>query len=50
MNIFGKHIDTGYYFNTVKDGITTLDHTFINYETKVEQYVIYADCLLTKNT
>ena len=45
-----KHNDTAYYFNYIKNQITTLDHEFLaTMKTKAEQYVIYADnCLLTK--
>ena len=46
----GKHNDTAYYFNYLKDEVTTLNHAFLStLKTKAEQYVIYADnCVLTK--
>jgi len=50
-HFLGKYNDTVYYFNYVKDEVTTLDHAFLaTMKTKAEQYVIYADnCLLTKD-
>jgi len=49
-SFLGKHNDTAYYFNYLKDEVTTLDHAFLaTMKTKAEHYVIYADnCLLTK--
>jgi adenine-specific DNA-methyltransferase len=45
----GHRNDTSYYFYYEKEGITTLDHSFLgSIKTKAEQYLIYADnCLLT---
>lgn len=49
--LLGNYEDTGYYFFYEKDGLTTLNESFLrNIKTKASQYIIYADnCLLDKN-
>jgi len=48
--LLGKLNDTAYYFYYDKEGLTTLNESFLRkIKTKAEQYIIYADnCLLDK--
>lgn len=50
-HLLGDTNTTAYYFYYFKDGITTLDDSFLRtIKTKAEQYIIYADnCLLDEN-
>lgn len=48
--LLGKQDDTAYYFYYEKEGLTTLNESFLRkIKTKAEQYIVYADnCLLDK--